>query len=136
MNRDRAEPVKLGLIGWGGVAENIHLPALRHGADAHVVAAAETDPDRLNRVARRFHINDRYTHFLDLLANPAIEAVAICVPAQFHVDVALAALDAGKHLLIEKPLALSVEESDRLIERAARFPKLKIMVGFNMRWHR
>lgn len=136
MNRDQAKPVKLGLIGCGWVAENIHLPALKYGADAQVVAAAEVDPERLNRVAERFHIKDRYTHFLDLLTHPTIEAVAICVPAQFHVEVALAALDAGKHLFIEKPLALGLEECERLIDRAAKFPSLKVMIGFNMRWHR
>jgi predicted dehydrogenase len=70
-----------------------------------------------------------------LLEDSTIEAIAICVPAQFHVEIALAALDAGKHVFIEKPLALTLEECDRLIEGAAGVP-LKVMLGFNTRWHR
>jgi myo-inositol 2-dehydrogenase/D-chiro-inositol 1-dehydrogenase len=132
---NRSRLVKLGLIGCGNVAESRHLPALQSLQDAEVVAAADINPDRLKQVTDRFHIERRYPDFRALLDDPAIEAVAVCVPAQFHVEVALAALDAGKHLFIEKPLALSLDESDRLIERAAQSP-YKVMVGFNMRWHR
>jgi predicted dehydrogenase len=127
--------VKLGVIGSGRVAETRHLPVLRSLPDVDIVAVADIDLDRLNWVADRFHVKHRYSHPLALLENPAIEAVAVCVPAQFHVEVALAALDAGKHLLIEKPLALRLDECDRLIERAGQSPR-KVMVGFNMRWHR
>jgi myo-inositol 2-dehydrogenase / D-chiro-inositol 1-dehydrogenase len=136
VNRNRTEAVKIGLIGCGWVAENIHLPALQYAADAQVVGVAESDPDRLHEVAERFHIKHRHTNFLDLLTNPTVEAVAVCVPARFHIEVALAALDAGKHLFIEKPLALGIEDCEQLIERAAKFPGLKVMVGFNLRWHR
>jgi myo-inositol 2-dehydrogenase/D-chiro-inositol 1-dehydrogenase len=127
--------VKLGLIGCGNVAENRHLPALQSLSDAEVVAVADISQDRLNQVADKFHVEKRYADFQALLSDPAVGAVAICVPAQFHVQVALAALDAGKHLFIEKPLALSLNETDRLIERAAQSP-YKVMVGFNLRWHR
>jgi len=132
---NRSRLVKLGLIGCGNVAESRHLPALQSLQDAEVVAAADINPDRLKQVTDRFHIERRYPDFRALLDDPAIEAVAVCVPAQSHVEVALAVLDAGKHLFIEKPLALSLDESDRLIERAAQSP-YKVMVGFNMRWHR
>ncbi|HYM13776.1 MAG TPA: Gfo/Idh/MocA family oxidoreductase, partial [Bryobacterales bacterium] len=63
------------------------------------------------------------------------DVVAVCVPPRFHAEIALAALDAGKHVFVEKPLALSLEECDRLVERSARAPQ-KAMVGFNLRWHR
>lgn len=127
--------IKLGLIGCGRVAETRHLPALQNLPDAEVVAVADIDQNRLGQVADQFHIKQRYSNFLDLLNDPSIEAIAICVPAQFHVEVALAALEAGKHLFIEKPLALSLEEADRLIARAGQLP-YKVMVGFNLRWHR
>jgi predicted dehydrogenase len=58
----------------------------------------------------------------------SIDAVAVCVPAQRHVEVALAALDAGKHLFIEKPLALTLEDCDRLIARASSTTRT-VMVG-------
>jgi myo-inositol 2-dehydrogenase / D-chiro-inositol 1-dehydrogenase len=127
--------IKLGLIGCGRVAETYHLPALQKLAGAEVVAVADLDADRLSRVADRFHVQQRYTNVVALLDDPSIEAVAVCVPVQFHVEVALAALEAGKHVFIEKPLASSLEEADRLIERAGQVPRT-IMVGFNLRWHR
>lgn len=132
---ERGKPVKLGLIGCGQVTETRHLPALQLLPNAEVVAVADINPDRLKRVADRFHIEHRYSDFRALLDVPAIEAVAVCVPPQFHAEVALAALDAGKHLLIEKPLTLCLDQSDELIERAARSPR-KVTVGFNLRWHR
>lgn len=130
----RNKSVKLGLIGCGQVTEERHLPALKNLRGVEVVALADINPERVKEVANRFHIGNRYSDYRALLDHPAIEAVAICVPTQFHAEIALAALDAGKHLLIEKPLALNLDESDRLIERAAQSSN-KIMVGFNMRWH-
>ena len=133
--RHRSKLVRLGLIGCGRVTETQHLPALQHLPDVEVVAVADIDPDRLGRVANPFRIEHRWTDYRALLDHQNVEAVGVCVPPQLHVEVALAALDAGKHLFIEKPLALSLDESERLIAQAAQSPK-KVMVGFNMRWHR
>jgi myo-inositol 2-dehydrogenase/D-chiro-inositol 1-dehydrogenase len=131
----RSSSVKLGVIGCGRATETLHLPALEHLPNAEVVAVADIDPGRLQRVADRFRIQHRHTNFLSLLDDPAVEVVAVCVPPQFHVEVALAALDAGKHLLIEKPLALCLDDADRLIKRATQ-STTKVTVGFNLRWHR
>lgn len=130
------DKIKLGLIGCGNVAENRHLPALQSLKDAEVIAVADTNRERLKQVADKFDIKKRYADFGTLLDGPDINAIAVCTPPKIHVEIALAALDAGKHLFIEKPLALSLDESDRLIERAAQSPTSKVMVGFNMRWHR
>jgi myo-inositol 2-dehydrogenase / D-chiro-inositol 1-dehydrogenase len=127
--------MKLGVIGCGHAAAISHLPALRYVPEIEVVAVADIDPVRLQHVADRFHIRGRFTDHRSLLADPTIEAVAVCVPAQFHVEVALAVLDAEKHLFLEKPLALSLEEADGLMTRAATSPR-KVMLGFNLRWHR
>src|SRR5215813_5754774 len=100
---EKRKAIQLGVIGCGGVTETRHLPALRNLPGVEVVAVADLDPDRLKRVADQFSIRRRYSNFSPLLDDPAIEVVAVCVPAQFHVEVALAALEAGKHLFIEKP---------------------------------
>jgi predicted dehydrogenase len=117
---DRSKLVKLGLIGCGNVTENRHLPALQSLQDAKVVAAADINPDHLKQVADRFHIERHYPGFRALLDDPAIEAVAVCVPAQFHVEVALAALDAGKHLVICTFLAIASMGSNSCHHRASR----------------
>jgi len=127
--------MKLGLIGCGQVAVDRHLPVLKSFSDVEVVAVAEIDSDRLKRVAERFQVRHRHTDYRNLLEQPEIEAVAVCVPLQVHSETAVAVLEAGKHLLIEKPLAMNLDECDRLIEQAARSPG-KAMVGLNLRWHR
>ncbi len=133
--RDRSKLIKLGLIGCGRAAETLHLPALRWVPEIEVVAVADIDLNRLQRVAERFHIKRRYSNFTALLDDPVVEAIAVCVPPELHGEVALAALDAGKHLFIEKPLALSLEQCDQLIQRATCSSSIT-MVGFNLRWHR
>lgn len=128
-------PVKIGLIGCGRATEALHLPALRHVPESEVVAVADTDPKRLHAVANQFRIPHRHADYRALLRNPAVEVAAVCVPAAMHLEVALAALEAEKHLFVEKPLTLTLDEADRLVERAGRSSK-KATVGFNLRWHR
>ena len=128
-------PLKIGIIGCGKVVERHHLPALRTIQSVEVAAAAEIDPERLHRIADKFGIKNRYLDYRELLDDPAIEAVAVCTNLQHHYEPALAALEAGKHLLIEKPLTMTLDEADRLIEKAAGSDQ-KILVGFNKRWHR
>ena len=127
--------IKVGLIGCGEAAVRGHLPALRHVRGAEVIAAADIDSHRLEQVADRFGIPHRYTGHYELLDDPHVDAVGVCVPTDSHVQVASAVLDAGKHLLLEKPLALSLDACDQLIERA-KCSSCLTMMGFNMRWHR
>ena len=127
--------VRVAIVGCGWVTEHRHLPALRRLPVADVVAVADVDERRLNSVADRFGIRSRHTDVQTLLADQAVEAVAVCTPLPSHAAIGLAALEAGKHVLIEKPLAASLEDCDRLIERAAT-SRRTAMVGLNLRWHR
>lgn len=133
MSPDRAA-LKIGVIGCGLVAESQHLPALASLPTISVTALADTNATRLSQVSERFHIPQSYTDYQTLLADPSIDAVAVCVPVKFHAPVFLAALDADKHVFVEKPLAPSLPECQQMAERAARSPK-QAMVGFNLRWH-
>ncbi|HMF54806.1 MAG TPA: Gfo/Idh/MocA family oxidoreductase [Pyrinomonadaceae bacterium] len=128
--------IRLGVIGCGGVTEQRHLPALRQVSGVKVVALADIDSARLERVAEQFGVARRYTAYSDLIESNDVDAVAVCVPPRFHAEIALATLEAGKHVLIEKPLALNLSECDLLSVRATAHSALKVMVGFNMRWHR
>jgi myo-inositol 2-dehydrogenase/D-chiro-inositol 1-dehydrogenase len=131
----RENKIRLGLVGCGRVTETLHLPALQPLDGAEVVALSDVSVDRLNKVADFFHIKDRYTDYKELLNDKTIDVVAVCVPAEFHVEVALSALGAEKHVFVEKPLALELAESDLLIEQAKK-SSYKLTVGFNLRWHR
>jgi len=127
--------LRVGFVGCGRAAQTLHLPALRRLVDWHVVAAADSDEGRLKETATRFGIPRCYADYQALLANPGVEVVAVCVPPRLHAEVALAALAAGKHVFIEKPLAVTLGECDELLEQCARSPH-KVTVGFNLRWHR
>lgn len=131
----KGKTIKIGLIGCGKVVVNRHLPVLKSIKKAEVIAAADIDGDRLKHAADKFQINRRFVDYNELLSDPDVEAVAICVPLRFHFEVALATLDAGKHLLLEKPLTMSMDEADQLVEQATKTDK-KVMVGLNKRWHR
>lgn len=127
--------IQIGIIGCGKVAATRHLPALKSLKEAKVIALSDNDENRLNYVAKQFQIAKRYVDYRHLLHDSAIEAVGVCVPLQFHFETASATLDAGKHLLLEKPLTMTLYEADLLINQAAEV-KRKVLVGFNMRWHR
>ena len=127
--------MNVGIVGCGRVASLRHLPALARIPDAQVVALADVDEDRAAALARRHGVAARYGSPTELLEDDRVEAVAVCVPASLHAEVAIPALAAGKHVLVEKPLALSVGDAERIREAEAGAPGA-VVLGFNLRWHR
>jgi predicted dehydrogenase len=112
------EPVRVAVVGlgyWGpNVARNLfELP------DAELAAVCDLREDVLDRLGRRFPSVRRTTSFSDLLADEHIEAVALATPVSTHHALAAAALEAGKHVFVEKPLAASSREASDLMARAA-----------------
>lgn len=128
--------MKLGIIGAGQVTTGHHLPALRQLPQIETVALADVDAVRLQQTADSFGIPGRFTDPCDLLADPTLQAVAVCTPPSTHASLAVAALEAGKHVFIEKPLALKLRDCDELQARASLLPGQQTMVGFNLRQHR
>ena len=130
-----SRPVGVGVVGCGRIAALRHFPALAGVRDARVVAVADADPGRLESVAERFGVARRCLDPLELVADPVVDVVAVCVPAERHAGVAIASLEAGKHVLVEKPLCLALDDADRLAW-AAEQSAGTVMVAFNLRWHR
>jgi predicted dehydrogenase len=128
--------VRVGVVGCGRVTETRHLAALRSVRGVEASALADVDEARLSKVAEQYGVTRRYADWRGLLCDEHVDAVAVCVPPALHAEVALAALDARKHVFVEKPLALTLEECDLLDAAAARAEGLKVAVGFNMRFHR
>lgn len=127
--------IGIGVIGYFGVASRLHLPALRRLPGARVTAIADTTPDVVSEVADRGAKPARYHDYRDLLADPAVDAVAVCVPPKLHEVIGLAAMAANKHVFMEKPMALSLEQCTRLVQAAESSP-VTTSVGFQLRWHR
>ena len=139
MRRSRSPAdVRIGVVGCGRAAGSLHLPALARVRGTRVVALAEHDPARLSDLAGRCPGTATHTDYRRLLDDPAIDLVAVCVPAVQHAEIATAALRAGKHLFVEKPLALALDECDRLVTeaRVAEAAGIRSAVGFNLRSHR
>jgi predicted dehydrogenase len=103
--------LKVGLIGTGGIARGCHLnPGWLAVPDAEVVAACDVNERAARRLADDFNIPLVFTNFHDLLKLGEIDAVDICTPNKIHTPAVIAALEAGKHVLCEKPLAVSTAE--------------------------
>ena len=134
--RERENPLlRLVLIGCGRVAEQCHLPALAGLDGIKVVAVADPDPVRLNKIGNQLGVRRRHADYREMLSDGQADVVAVCTPPHLHLEMGLAALDAGKHLFLEKPPALTLGDADRVADRAAAVETSKAMAGFNLRWH-
>jgi predicted dehydrogenase len=126
------ERVRLGIVGAGLVAQVAHLPELAVLADRFdVVALAEPHGATRATVSRRHGIRRTYAGADELLGAGGLDAVLVCSPNATHADVTLAALDAGLHVLVEKPLCVDPEDADRIA--AARSDRV-VQVGYMKRF--
>jgi predicted dehydrogenase len=127
------EPLRLAIVGCGRVTQGFHVPALEGLGAVRVVAVADPLEDRRDRVAAALGARG-YDGHLPLLDADDVEAVAVCTPAERHAEVALAALDAGKHVFVEKPLCLDVDDARAVVRRVAETGRT-LALGFNLRRH-
>ncbi len=114
------ERVRVGVIGAGAIATMRHLPAFRRCQDegtAELVAVADPMEGAAQAAATRFGIQHAFADYRELLAVP-LDAVSICTPNVYHEPITLAALDAGMHVLCEKPIAMDAEGARRMYDRA------------------
>jgi predicted dehydrogenase len=118
-----AKTLKVGVIGVGGIA-HAHFPGWKESPLTEMAAFADIDPAVLKRVAEEQGVKLRYQDPADLIANPEIDIVDICTPNMYHAPLAVAALEAGKHVLCEKPLAPTPREVRKMIEARDKSGKL------------
>src|SRR5436309_895426 len=110
------KPLRVGVIGCGVAANDLHLPALARIAETETVALADPSREALNATGARFGIDRLSGDYRELLDDRSIDVVCIAAPTELHTEIALATIDAGKHLLVEKPLAVSIDDCDLLID--------------------
>jgi predicted dehydrogenase len=126
------ESVGIGVIGAGRIAQAAHLPALTKASGAHLVAVCDPSPALALEVGRRYDV-PACLEVEELLADPDVEAVIVAVPDRLHLPLARQALDAGKHVLVEKPLAATVTDAEELASAAAA-SGLHLQVGAMKRY--
>jgi predicted dehydrogenase len=125
--------LRVGVLGCGPVAQIAHFDACRKARNAELYAICDVADDLLERVAAVHQPRVTYRDYDRLLADPQVEAVILATADQYHVPLALKALAAGKHVLVEKPLGVTVEECEELRRRAAA-SGLVVQVGNNRRF--
>ena len=129
MNR----PLRLGVLGCGRVYERFHLPAILRTPSIQLIAACDADPARMGWAAEHTPSPARFTSLAELLARSEIEALLVLTPPESHAEVALQALQAGLHVLVEKPMALTVQDGVRMADTARRTGR-RLQIGFTRRF--
>ncbi len=110
--------IRVALLGLGGVAQQIHLPACGFLSDARLVAGADPDSEKRARIGRRFGIPALYSEAEILLEREKPDVVIVATPPESHRDLCLLALRHGAHVFCEKPFVASVTEADEVIQAA------------------
>jgi GFO/IDH/MocA oxidoreductase family protein len=110
-----SDPVRLALVGCGRIAQVAHLPAVGKAEGVELVAVSDPVGEVARSVARRYGLSAAYTNQGSVWADASVEAVIITAPDRFHHGLTADALGAGRHVLVEKPLASTVQEAEDLV---------------------
>ena len=128
------DKLRVGIIGSGGIAEGAHAPGYKAlPDDCELVACCDVRPERAEAFAERFDLAHWYTDYRELLTLPELDAVSVCTPPFMHRDATVAALDAGLHVLCEKPMAMNVAEAQDMVAAAERAGKV-LTIGHQQRF--
>jgi predicted dehydrogenase len=127
--------VRWGILSTAKIGTEKVIPAMQRGSYSQVDAIASRSPESARAAAGQLGIARAYGSYEELLADPDIDAVYNPLPNHLHVEWSIKALEAGKHVLCEKPIGLSSAEGRQLLEAARRYPQLKVMEAFMYRHH-
>ncbi|MBE6631776.1 MAG: Gfo/Idh/MocA family oxidoreductase [Ruminococcaceae bacterium] len=130
-----AKHLNIGIIGCGGIANGKHMPALKAANDCSMVAFCDIVVERAEKAAAQYGIEGAkvYEDYKELLKDPSIDVVHVCTPNRSHSFITVDALEAGKHVMCEKPMAINSEEAKKMIDAAKRTGK-KLSIGYQNRF--
>lgn len=126
------KPLGIGIVG-AGIIGKLHAHTYRRLPHANLIAVCDLDRERAAAVAKDYGADDVYTDYRDLLGNAKVEAVAVVTPDNAHRDIAIACAQAGKHILVEKPLATKTQDAQDILD-AVNSAGVKLMVNFQNRF--
>ncbi len=127
------ERLRVGIVGAGAITQVAHLPVVKKIREVEVHALCDPDTPKVRALAERFGVKNTFDDIEDLLRFDPLDAVVICSPTHLHEAHIIAALSAGVHVLVEKPLAMSAASVQRIV-RAAEKRNRVLMVGMNHRY--
>lgn len=124
--------LRIGLVGAGNIAKT-HLEAYKSVESAEIVAVCDINPEILEKTAQKYEIKNTYLSITQMIENEELDAVDVCVWNCDHAKCSIEALNAGLHVLCEKPMATNAQDAEKMIETAKKNNKL-LMIGFVMRF--
>jgi predicted dehydrogenase len=127
--------VRWGVLSTANIGVSKVIPAMQQGEYLQITAISSRNLKNAQAVATQLGIPKAYGSYEELLADPAIDAIYNPLPNHLHVPWSIKALEAGKHVLCEKPIALTSAEAQKLADAAKQYPHLKVMEAFMYRFH-
>jgi predicted dehydrogenase len=128
------EKTKVAVVGLGGISQIMHLPILSKFINAELTAVCDKDAAKSKIVAKKYNLPAGYKDVDKMFEeNPDIDAVIVATPTNTHIETVLSCFDSGKHVLVEKPIALNTMEVKKMVEAAEKSGKI-FMVGMNNRF--
>lgn len=124
--------VKVGIIGCGKIAQVRHIPEYLDNPNAKLTGLYDLNLQRAKDLAEKYNCKS-YESVEEMLADPEIDAVSVCVANHVHAEITIAALKAGKHVLCEKPMATKLKDCQMMVDTAEQMGK-KLMIGQNQRF--
>jgi len=127
--------LNIAVVGCGGIANGKHLPSLSRLKEVKLVAFCDIVIERARAAADKYGASGAqvYEDYRELLADETIQVVHVCTPNDSHAEIAIAAMEAGKHVMCEKPMAKTAAEARRMVEAAKRTGR-KLTIGYNNRF--
>lgn len=127
--------IRVGIIGCGGIAAGKHMPSLSKVQGAEMAAFCDIVLERAEEARSKYGRDGAavYTDYHDMLRDESLDAVHVCTPNDSHADITIAALEAGKHVMCEKPMAKTAEGARRMLEAAERTGR-KLSIGYQNRY--
>ena len=127
--------VKWGVLSTAKIGLKQVIPAMQKGLYSEISAIASRNDEAAQNAAEKMTIDKPYGSYEELLDDPTIEAVYIPLPNHLHVEWTEKCMQAGKHVLLEKPIGLNYQEAEQLLKIAGNYPKVKLMEAFMYRHH-
>lgn len=126
---------RIAIIGCGGIANGKHMPSLSKLKNVEMAAFCDIIVDKAHEAAEKYGNSDAkvYENYLEVLKDETIDIIHVCTPNDSHAEIAIAALEAGKHVMCEKPMAKTAADARRMVEAAKRTGK-KLTIGYNNRF--
>ena len=125
------DTIRIGIIGCGGIANGKHMPSLKKVPGVEMVAFCDIIIDRAEKAAKQYGTPDAkvYEDYKELLEDKTIDVVHVCTPNRAHSFITVDALEAGKHVMCEKPMAINSAEAKKMLDAAEKSGKF-LTIGY------